>query len=81
MLSKTDFLHFLDAPMHLWAEKNNQVEIESSRYKQFLMEQGEEIGILAKEFLQEKIHSSHANHELSIEKKGWLLSRRIKLFL
>jgi hypothetical protein len=68
MITKTDFLHYLGAPMHLWAEKNNQVEIEPSRYKQFLMEQGEEIGILAKEFLREKIHASHAAHELSIEK-------------
>jgi hypothetical protein len=68
MLTKTDFLHYLDAPMHLWAEKNNQVEIEPSRYNQFLMDQGEEIGILAKEFLRKEIHASHAAHELSIEK-------------
>jgi len=67
-LTKTDFLYYLDAPVHLWAKKHNRIEIEPSRYEQFLMKQGEEIGLLAKEFLRDSIQSSHPNSEISIEK-------------
>jgi hypothetical protein len=68
MLTKTDFLLHLEAPLHLWAQKNNRIEIEPSRYEQFLMKQGEEIGNLAKEFLRDTIHSSHPHDEIAIEK-------------
>lgn len=67
-LTKTDFLRYLDAPMHLWAQKNHRIEIEPSRYEQFLMKQGEEIGILAQDFLRDTIHTSHPNYEISVEK-------------
>jgi hypothetical protein len=68
-LTKTDFLHYLDAPMHLWAQKYHRIETEPSRYELFLMKQGGEIGLLAKEFLRNTIQSSHPHYETSIEKR------------
>ena len=54
MLTKTDFISYLDCPMHLWASKNNRIEVETSLFDQHLMNQGREIEKLAREFL--KVH-------------------------
>jgi hypothetical protein len=51
MLTKTDFIEYLDCPMHLWARKNDSVEIEPSLFDQHLMNQGWEIETLARDFL------------------------------
>ncbi|MGD8457269.1 MAG: DUF2779 domain-containing protein [Anaerolineales bacterium] len=67
-LTKSDFLLYLDTPLHLWAQKNNRIEKEPSRYDLFLMKQGEEIGKLAKDFLQDTLHSSRPHYEIAIEK-------------
>ena len=69
MLTKSDFLRFLDAPMHLWAEKNNQLEDPTpSRFNLHLMEQGKEIEKLAKQFLQEHFSSQGTQFEIQEEK-------------
>lgn len=52
MITKTDFLLHLDAPMHLWAEKHNQTEKVLSQFDLHLLEQGKEIEKLGYEFLQ-----------------------------
>jgi hypothetical protein len=69
MLTKTDFLLYLDTPMHIWAKKNNRIEIEPTKHQIFLQDQGEEIGLLAKEYLHKKIGVSHPDHEIAIEKR------------
>ena len=51
MLTKTDFIEYLDCPTHLWARKNNQIEVELSLFDQHLMTQGREIEKLAQIFL------------------------------
>lgn len=54
MLTKTDYLLFLEAPLHLWAEKHGRLEqVTPSEYDQHLMQQGQEIEQLAREFLQQ----------------------------
>ncbi len=56
MLSKTDFLWYLDAPMHLWARSHDQLEQESpSLYEQHLIAQGGQVESLAHQYLQEFI--------------------------
>jgi hypothetical protein len=48
MLSKTDFLLFLEAPMHLWAHAHNQIQNKShSAYEQHLIQQGQQVEALA----------------------------------
>jgi len=52
MITKTDFLAFLDTPMHLWASKQGQVEKAPPLYDQHLMRQGKEVERLAREFIE-----------------------------
>ena len=48
LISKTDFLLYLDAPLHLWAKKHNKIEqIVLSLFELNLMEQGNQIEDLA----------------------------------
>ena len=56
LISKTDFLIYLDAPLHLWAKKHNRIEqVVPSPFDLHLMEQGNQIEDLAIEFLKEAI--------------------------
>ena len=53
MLTKTDYLRYLESPLHLWAEKHDHLDqVIPSRYDQHLMEQGNAVEKLAQEFLQ-----------------------------
>jgi len=51
-LTKSNFLTYLDAPMHLWAEVNDKFEKPLSTYDQHLIKQGYEVEKLAEEYLQ-----------------------------
>lgn len=52
MLTKSDFLLFLEAPMHLWASKHiKSFKPYVSEYDRHLMEQGKEVEKLARNFL------------------------------
>jgi len=53
MITKTDFLLFLDSPMHLWASKHGELEIGPSPMDQHRMLKGKEIEALARQFIQE----------------------------
>lgn len=54
MLTKTDFLTFLDAPLHLWAKSHGQlVEQPPSPYEQFLAQQGQDFEELARLYLEQ----------------------------
>ncbi len=55
-LTKSHFLTYLDAPMHLWAELNDKFEKPLSIYDQHLMTQGYEVEKLAHEYLQEQVN-------------------------
>ena len=58
MLSKTDFLTYLEAPMHLWAKTHHQLEDHSpTPYEQYLAQQGQAIENLAREYLEGMIES------------------------
>ncbi len=55
MITKTDFLYFLDTPMHLWASKHGLIEKPPSLYDQHLMRQGKEVERLAREFIETQL--------------------------
>jgi hypothetical protein len=53
MITKTDFLTYLDAPRHLWALKHNQMDEEDiDVYLQHLLDQGYEVEELAIQYLK-----------------------------
>jgi hypothetical protein len=68
MLTKSDFLAYLDAPLHLWAEHNNQIEKSPSSYELQLFEQGKEIEKLGKEYLSNLLKNTAPDSEIFIEK-------------
>mgnify|MGYP001558103299 FL=1 len=52
MITKTDFIFFLKAPLHLWAKVNDKLNKKApSIYEQHLMKQGYEVEKLAHELL------------------------------
>jgi hypothetical protein len=55
MLTKSDFITYIDAPMHLWALKHNQYNKELSQYDQHLIQQGYEVEKLAREYAKKYI--------------------------
>lgn len=56
MLTKSDFLIYLDSPLHLWAKKNNQYTKELSPYNKHLIKQGYEVEALAREYVRKYIN-------------------------
>jgi len=55
MLTKSDFLVYMDAPLHLWALKHNQYNKSLSQYDQHLIKQGYEVEKLAREYVKQYI--------------------------
>jgi hypothetical protein len=51
-LTKSNFLIYLDAPMHLWASIHNKFEKSLSVYEQHLLHEGYKVEKLAKEYLE-----------------------------
>ena len=65
MLTKSDFLLYLDSPMHLWAKSHNKLTIKApSVYDQHLMKQGYDVEKIAKEFLTQFILPKYKHAEL-----------------
>lgn len=65
LLSKTDFLWYLDAPMHLWASAHNLLEDKShSLYEQHLFQQGQQVEALARKFIEEVLLPGYSDGQL-----------------
>lgn len=59
-LTKSDFLTFLDSPLHLWLSVHSDTPPKPpSLYDQHIMQQGYAIEKLAKEFLQQKVAAQY----------------------
>ncbi len=70
MLSKTDFLLYLDAPMHLWAQKKQLLDtVEPTPYDQYLMAQGIQIEDLAMEYLERIVVVRYNQPEVMCQKR------------
>ena len=53
MLSKTDFLLYLEAPMHLWAKSHEQLQLKTKTlYEQHLIQQGQRVEALARDYVE-----------------------------
>ena len=56
MLSKSDFLLFLESPMHLWAKAHDALTPKAhTPYEQHLIQQGQAIEALARQYLEKEI--------------------------
>lgn len=65
MLSKTDYLNYLEAPMHLWAKAHDRLEDTTpSLYDQHLMRQGQQVEALARDYLQQVVLPQYENPQL-----------------
>lgn len=65
MLTKSDFLLFLEAPMHLWAKTHGKLQITApSTYDQHLMKQGYDVEKVAHEYLEQFVLPKYKHAEL-----------------
>ena len=65
LLSKTDFLWYLDAPMHLWARVHGQLADQSpSAYSQHLIAQGQQVESLGLQYLKKNILPRYGQAQL-----------------
>jgi len=63
VLTKSDFLLYLDAPIHLWASKHDQLTKKPpSDYDQHLMKQGYDVESLAHTFIEQTV--ANKTHQL-----------------
>lgn len=60
-LTKSDFLLFLEAPRHLWAEKHDLIDQTPSPFEINVMKQGYEVEALAKEYLEKFVLKPEEN--------------------
>jgi len=58
LLTKSDFLIYLDAPLHLWAAKHDRIEKAASPFSEHLMRQGFEVEQLARKYFEEIIQDA-----------------------
>ena len=63
-LTKSDFLLYLDAPMHLWAAKHDHIEISPSPFDIHLMNQGYQVEQLARDYIQSILINSSNEESL-----------------
>jgi hypothetical protein len=68
-LTKSDFITFLDSPLHLWARKHDRLDPRpKSLYDQHLSKQGYAVQRLAQEYLTNKVATQYENATISFEK-------------
>lgn len=66
-ITKTDMLTFAEAPMHLWALKRGAATPQLSAFALYLMEQGQKVEGLAREFLEAHVRTHYADGQLSFQ--------------
>ena len=65
MLSKTDFLLFLEAPMHLWAKTHDLIQEKAhTPYEQHLIQQGQQVEALAKDHIKNNLLPNYSDAQL-----------------
>lgn len=64
MITKSDFLTYLDAPRHLWAQKNTKVEKPPSEFLRMIFKQGYEIEALAIKYLEQVVLPQDGSQKL-----------------
>ncbi|MBI9045406.1 MAG: DUF2779 domain-containing protein [Anaerolineaceae bacterium] len=67
-LTKSDFLLFLDAPLHLWAKKHDHIDQPPSDFDINMMKQGYEVEALAKMFAENTLMNQDDNQPLIFQR-------------
>ncbi|MDH5607152.1 MAG: DUF2779 domain-containing protein [Anaerolineae bacterium] len=68
LITKSDILAYLDAPLHLWAAKHEQLDMTApSEYARLIMEQGQQVETMAKDFLKQFILPAFPGAVISFE--------------
>lgn len=86
-LTKTDFIAYIDAPMHLWAMKHNKLtEHEIGVFLQHLFEQGYEVEEYAEKYINEVLAKRYNSKENGVifqptSEDGMFQARTDALFL
>jgi hypothetical protein len=69
MLTKTDFLLYLDAPMHLWARVNQRMAVqEPTPHHKYLIAQGRQVEELASAYLANLFEACYSRPEVMSQK-------------
>ena len=68
LLTKSDFLLFLDAPLHLWAKKHGHIHKTPTVFDINVMNQGYEVETLAKEYLEKYVLRPDENENLIFQR-------------
>jgi len=63
-LTKSDFLLYLDAPLHLWAKRHDRIEKPPSDFEIHIMNQGYQVEKLAKKYINSIIINHSKNETL-----------------
>ena len=66
-ITKTDFLVYLDCPMHFWAKLNDHYEAEPTAFTESLIRQGYEVERLAQAYLQQFVILPDPASHLSLQ--------------
>ncbi len=66
MITKTDFLAYIDAPRHFWALKNNKYDLTLSDFDKHLIEQGYIVETKAREYAQRYLLPNYSTDETDL---------------
>lgn len=66
-ISKSDYLLYCEAPRHLWAKKNGQIEQNLSDFDQHLIAEGYEVEKLAQDFFRTVILPQKPGYEMKFQ--------------
>lgn len=65
MLSKSDFLLFLESPMHLWAKAHDAIDSRPhTPYEQHLIQQGQAVETLARQYLEKTLLKQYSRAQV-----------------
>lgn len=67
-LSKSDYQLYLDAPMHLWAYKHDQIQKQPTEFEIHVMNQGYEVEGLARNYLKEFVVNSENGEKVEFQR-------------
>ena len=67
-LSKSDYQLYLDAPMHLWAYKHDQIQKQPTEFEIHVMNQGYEVEELARDYLKEFVVNSENGEKVEFQR-------------
>ena len=68
MLTKSDFLQYLNSPLHLWAKKHDKITRSPSAFDVHIMNQGYKVEKLSKEFLETYLIRASENESIVWQK-------------